>query len=181
MGCTKILAAIDQSPLSQTVFDQALELALSNQAKLFLLHCLSNDVVPNLSPFSSGELGLSAHIVSQVYQAQQHQMEQHLQNVHALLKLYEEIALRRGVVAESLCQGIEAGPGICQMAERWGVDLIVMGRRGRRGLSEMLLGSISNYVLHYAACPVLVVQGTRTQQTHVAPPELYPTCEVSSH
>ncbi|MFM7578374.1 MAG: universal stress protein, partial [Microcystaceae cyanobacterium] len=36
-------------------------------------------------------------------------------------------------------------------------DVIVVGHRGRWGLSEILLGSVSNYVFHHAHCPVLVV------------------------
>lgn len=34
-----------------------------------------------------------------------------------------------------------------------------MGRRGHKGLSEILLGSVSNYVVHHAPCSVLVLQG----------------------
>ncbi len=40
-----------------------------------------------------------------------------------------------------------------------GADLIVVGRRGRSGLSELILGSASNYVLHHAPCSVLTLQG----------------------
>ncbi|NEO28803.1 MAG: universal stress protein, partial [Kamptonema sp. SIO4C4] len=35
---------------------------------------------------------------------------------------------------------------------------VIIGRRGRVGLSEILLGSVSNYVLHHAPCAVMVVQ-----------------------
>ena len=47
---------------------------------------------------------------------------------------------------------------ICNAAISWQADLIIMGRRGRTGLSELFLGSVSNYVLHHAPCAVLVVQ-----------------------
>ncbi|NEO65320.1 MAG: universal stress protein, partial [Moorea sp. SIO4G2] len=40
--------------------------------------------------------------------------------------------------------------------------LIVLGRRGLGGLKEMVLGSVSNYVVHHAPCSVLVVQGVAT-------------------
>ncbi|MEO0350033.1 MAG: universal stress protein, partial [Cyanobacteria bacterium P01_A01_bin.15] len=42
---------------------------------------------------------------------------------------------------------------------QWNADLIMMGRRGRSGFSELLLGSVSNYVMHHAPCSVLTVQG----------------------
>lgn len=39
------------------------------------------------------------------------------------------------------------------------VDLVVVGARGLGAFRRMLLGSVSEYVLHHAACPVLVVRG----------------------
>jgi hypothetical protein len=50
------------------------------------------------------------------------------------------------------------GPTICKLAHDWPADLIVLGNRGRSGMAELLLGSVSNYVLHHAACSVLVVK-----------------------
>ena len=37
----------------------------------------------------------------------------------------------------------------------------MVGSHGRTGIRELLLGSVSNYVLHHALCSVLVVQGSR--------------------
>ena len=36
--------------------------------------------------------------------------------------------------------------------------LIVMGSRGKGGLARAILGSTSDYVMHHAACPVLIVK-----------------------
>ena len=46
---------------------------------------------------------------------------------------------------------------IVRLAGEHAVDLIVIGSRGRAGLRAMLLGSVSNGVVHHADRPVLVV------------------------
>jgi nucleotide-binding universal stress UspA family protein len=49
------------------------------------------------------------------------------------------------------------GKLICQMAKNWNADLIVIGRRGLSGITEFLIGSVSNYVLHHAPCSVHII------------------------
>ena len=54
----------------------------------------------------------------------------------------------------------EGAPGqvILDVADREGVDLIVIGARGLSGLKELALGSVSTQVVPHAHCPVLVVK-----------------------
>lgn len=51
----------------------------------------------------------------------------------------------------------EAGDVICETAARSGVRGIVMGRRDRESSGDVLIGSVSNYVIHHAPCPVVLV------------------------
>ena len=53
-----------------------------------------------------------------------------------------------------------AGPGIVEAAD--GADLVVVGARGRHELAELVLGSVSQHVLHHATCPVVVMHEGRT-------------------
>ena len=73
------------------------------------------------------------------------------------------------VPAEFTQNAGDPGPVICSVAQTWGADLILMGRRGLSGLGELVLGSASNYVLHHAACSVLVMQGLIAAPAHAAP------------
>lgn len=46
---------------------------------------------------------------------------------------------------------------IIHRAETDRIDLIVLGRKGRSQIARMMLGSVSERVLRYAHCPVMVV------------------------
>jgi universal stress protein A len=52
---------------------------------------------------------------------------------------------------------------IVAAADAEAVDLIVMGTRGRRGLSHVLIGSVAEKTVREARCPVLAVQGSGSQ------------------
>jgi nucleotide-binding universal stress UspA family protein len=47
---------------------------------------------------------------------------------------------------------------IVDYAEREGIDLIVIGTRGRTGFKRLLLGSVALGVVTYSHCPVMVVK-----------------------
>jgi nucleotide-binding universal stress UspA family protein len=47
---------------------------------------------------------------------------------------------------------------IVDYAECEGVDLIIMGTRGKSGFKRALLGSVASGVLSYARCPVMIVR-----------------------
>jgi nucleotide-binding universal stress UspA family protein len=50
-----------------------------------------------------------------------------------------------------------AGPVLVAAAE--GADLLVVGCRGHCGLAEALLGSVGQYCVHHAPCPVVITRG----------------------
>lgn len=51
-----------------------------------------------------------------------------------------------------------AAEAILAVAKTRHADLIVMGTRGRSSLEGLLLGSVSQKVIHHAECPVMVVR-----------------------
>ncbi len=46
-----------------------------------------------------------------------------------------------------------------------GADLLVVGSRGHGGFTEALLGSVGQYCVHHAECPVVIVRGPRDHET----------------
>lgn len=50
---------------------------------------------------------------------------------------------------------------LLRSAQRNGVDLVVMGTHGRRGVRRMMTGSVAERFLRFSCCPVLVVRQTQ--------------------
>jgi nucleotide-binding universal stress UspA family protein len=60
-------------------------------------------------------------------------------------------------------------PALMTYAEEHGVDLIVMGTHGRRGVKRVLFGSVAEEVLRSASCPVLTAR-TEEEEEHGSAP-----------
>ncbi len=156
MKYQKILVALDNSPLGKKVFEEALSIAKCNDAVLMLFHCLPMET-PSTAPYTSlyeGEFKDFSYLMRE-------QLESQAQETEKWLKEYGETAIEQGISTEWDWKIGEAGSWIRDVAKSWQADLIVVGRRGLSGVSEMFLGSVSNYIVHHAVCSVLVVQETK--------------------
>jgi nucleotide-binding universal stress UspA family protein len=154
----KILVAIDNSKISQTVSNQALELAVATKARLMLLHvlCSEEDGCPRSPTLTTLEY---FPMESRLFEDYQRNWQTYEKHGLELLQSYADKATAAGVSTEFTQNFGNPGRTICDMARNWDADLIVMGRRGHSHLNELLLGSVSNYVLHHAPCSVLTIQG----------------------
>jgi nucleotide-binding universal stress UspA family protein len=95
---------------------------------------------------------------------QRDRLQQEIETVREWLRPFSERAESQAISTTLDCGTGLPGSLICQTARDWQADLIVLGRRGHRGLSEVLLGSVSNYVIHHAPCSVLVVQASEQKK-----------------
>lgn len=153
----KILVAIDTSEFGKYVFDAALNLAKLTGASLMLLHVLSAEEEGSPStPIIFSGLGYAGS--DKIIESYREEWEAFEKRSLELLQFRKHEAILVGVNAEFSQRLGSPGRTICDFAHTWQADLIVIGRRGHSGLTELILGSVSNYVLHYALCTVLTVQ-----------------------
>jgi len=61
-------------------------------------------------------------------------------------------------VVKKLTRGIDPSEQILEYCEKQPISMIVMGMRGGSGLARFVLGSVTERVLRFASCPVLVVE-----------------------
>jgi nucleotide-binding universal stress UspA family protein len=66
-------------------------------------------------------------------------------------------ALQRTDAEAIVVQG-DAGNALCDLARERNASAIVMGSRGRGGIKRALLGSVSDYVVRNADCPVIITR-----------------------
>lgn len=154
MPYKKILAALDNSPLGKQVFEQALSIAKQDGAALMLFHSLplENQTLTPYASLYNEQLAEFSYLIRE-------QLEKETEEVRYWLAEYGKIARAQGIATEWDWKIGEPGRWIRELAHSWNADLIVLGRRGLKGISEMFLGSVSNYVVHHVHCSVLVVQG----------------------
>jgi nucleotide-binding universal stress UspA family protein len=133
-----ILVAYDGSPQSQRATDLAFSMAEAMQSKLLIFA-----VIRPPEPAARAELNAILDDAREHYEQSFGQLRERAKTLG--LDLDTEIEV--GHPAEH----------IVRRAEQTKAGLIVMGRRGISAFQRWMLGSISERVLRYAHCPVMVV------------------------
>jgi nucleotide-binding universal stress UspA family protein len=153
----KILVALDHSIASEQTFDEALNLAQSTQAQLMLVHVLTPQEetypISNLMPSMLDDPAVSR---AEAVTAYLNELKAFKAKGLELLRSHAERAIQQGIQTDYQQPDGYPGRVLCDVAQNWNADVIVIGRRSRNVLNKVLLGSVSNYVSHHAHCSVLI-------------------------
>jgi nucleotide-binding universal stress UspA family protein len=149
-----IIVPMDFSASSLAALDYAAGLAQEFGAKLELVHAWQTP------PYVPAEAVIGTAVGTQTLLAV---AEQHAQQQLAALLTDER---GRHVSGTTLRAG-DPVTVILEVAQSKSADLVVMGTRGRGGLSHLLMGSVAERVVRHAHCAVLTVHhaGTRAPAT----------------
>ena len=161
----KILVAVNHSQQSKSVFNSAVSLAKTTNATLMLLNVWSKSeaAYPILPTYSYYPI-----VDDPEYDVYQQQLAKYRQRGLDLLQNLTQEAIGNGVSTEYTQLSGNPGRMICELADNWSADLILVGSRGLQGLKEMFLGSVSNYVTHHAPCSVLIVRTNTDSESEEA-------------
>jgi nucleotide-binding universal stress UspA family protein len=147
---SKIVAPIDGSKNSMEAAYYALKIAEKYDSEVVVVHVVNID--PNLQLLGIYRLSYPDTINKTVEEARTEAQKWFTE----IIRNAEQKRIR--VKSDIIDSPISVVAALVNYADQERANLIVIGTRGRSGISKMLLGSIASGVVTYAPCPVLVVR-----------------------
>ena len=144
---TRILLCTDGSKGAQNAACIAGEIAKRFQAHLLVLHV--SDLLTQLPPTARApQIGLPSEVLRRYLE------EDHNAALMPITPILDSAGVKYSVCRKS---GYPAET-VLQVAKELEADLIVLGSRGLGRFQSLLLGSVSDRVVHHAHCPVLIAR-----------------------
>ncbi|XAR72339.1 hypothetical protein NMG60_11018946 [Bertholletia excelsa] len=75
-----------------------------------------------------------------------------------ILEKAKSICTSHGVNAETILEIGDPKQAICNAVQKYNVSLLIIGDHEIGKIKRALIGSVSNYCVQYAKCPILVVK-----------------------
>lgn len=152
----KILVPIDGSEHSLKAIEAAVQIAKKFHGKISLIHVYSVSVTPLMMPEPSTFTPPAAPIMAPVEISKI--TEGAREAGKRILSDGEDKVKAEKVPVDTLMNEGHTVQEIIRTAKEGKYDLIVIGARGISHVRELLLGSVTDGVIHHAVCPVLVVK-----------------------
>ncbi|HLW47171.1 MAG TPA: universal stress protein [bacterium] len=147
MRLRTILVPTDFSDSATAALEWAKEIAQAFDARIVLLHVV--DLQYQLMP--SGLLVVPTPLPGGVVRHAQQQARTAL----------DALAAKTPAVSRRLVRKGHARDVTLVVAEEMNADVIVMGTHGRRGVEQLFIGSVADYVVRNARVPVMTVRAPR--------------------
>ena len=134
-----ILVAVDGSESAKKAFEKSIYLAQKCNSRIDLVHVVQCEVG-----------GDSANTFEKIDELKE--------KAKKMLEEYKIQASSKNVPIQITVMQGDPAKVIIELAKAKNYDLIIMGTRGRTAFQELLIGSVSQKVMHHASCPVMVVR-----------------------
>jgi nucleotide-binding universal stress UspA family protein len=143
----KILVAIDDSETSRCALAEALHLARSSGAKLYITHVADETLLSMHGRTFSTSLNVD-NAIAAIADAGRKLLADALTSAQGVDAETVLLEARQRRVSETLAE----------KAKELDVDLIVIGRHGQRGIATLILGSVAEQLAKIASASVLLVR-----------------------
>jgi nucleotide-binding universal stress UspA family protein len=145
----RILLAVDGSSYSDLALEEVVHRPWPPHSEVKVITAAETQAMPGMEPWAA-----SATYLEEMEKAVRDRAQGVIDAALQKLKTSEDKTLK---VSSDIISG-SPGQVIVEEAEAWAADLIVVGSRGLGGWSRLLLGSVSNSVVHHAKCSVEIVR-----------------------
>jgi nucleotide-binding universal stress UspA family protein len=154
---SKILVAIDGSTSSMKAAEFAITMAEKVRNKQSE-EKRSDLIALTILDVSTPRSFLSSFIAAPTYGLKELE-EERKQAKQWMDKLRQKAEDKKILFRSEIVEGvISAGTAIINYAESHSISIIVVGTKGRSGVSKVLLGSVASKVVTHSSCPVIVVK-----------------------
>jgi nucleotide-binding universal stress UspA family protein len=156
----KVLIALDYDPTAQKIAETGYGLAKAMNAQAVLLHVMSEPVYYsslNYSPIMGFD-GFNS--IDTIQPETADTLKKTAQSF-----LDESKRFLGDESIETVVSSGEFGDAILETAKKLPADIIVLGTHSRRGLDKILVGSVTENVLHHSSIPLFIVP-TRFFEEH---------------
>ena len=144
---SRLLVAVDGSDTSMNAADYAIALAKNNnEVEIYVINVIDLQPIFKMLPSDTRKELIS------LGRGEANQM---LDTVAEMAKRH---GMKKKINTEIVETSVSAADAIIRYAQEKDVDLIVVGTRGRSGMSKALLGSVASKIVTYSPCSVLVVR-----------------------
>jgi len=143
----KILVPTDFSEDSDLAFRMALSIAVKYQARIFLLHVISNTVQQSLSDYCLDQ-SIVARVLNESIVFSNEKLQEVIDKNQQSGNIKVIPNVRKGQPYEEILK---------EASERK-IDLIVIASHGETGLKKYFIGSVTEKVMKEAKCPVLLIR-----------------------
>jgi nucleotide-binding universal stress UspA family protein len=148
----KVLIALDYNPTAQKVAEVGSSMAKAMKAEIVLLHVIADPLYYS-SPEYSPIMGFNGFIETgqlQLYSVDALEKA----SLHYLDKSKQHLGDK--TIQTLVMQG-ECADSILKTAKDLNADIIVMGSHSRKWLENIVMGSVTEEVLHGTTIPLLIV------------------------
>ncbi|MCD6145755.1 MAG: universal stress protein [Methanosarcinales archaeon] len=166
-GYNNILIPTDGSESAEYAAHSGLSIAKRFGSKVACCNIVDTSHVVETRVVTAGGVGAGRHYgdVIKLSKSMVQKMRQRMLDESAkIAERVKEIADAKGVDARIVVRDGKPAQEILKIIRDEGIDLVVMGYTGKRMVSKLLMGSVSEKVASTAPCSVIVVRSTRMER-----------------
>ncbi|NYT64228.1 universal stress protein [Alcaligenaceae bacterium] len=150
---TKIMVAVDGSPIAMRALEEAIQLAKIHEAQLMSVyvveypHTYISDLGYDPPPITEALVSEGIHV---------------LKKAECLMKSrqvnFKSFLVDNRPTFDSIAEQLH------KTADEYGADLVILGTHGRGGFKRLLLGSVAQDFIRLSSRPVLLVPGVHHKE-----------------